>query len=173
MSKARGWMDNLDQVVAPQFSAELSPSPSPGAPSVLVPLLANAGSMGQGTDVEHDDVMVGAIALSPDWVAKRVRPTSLAALRFIHAYGDSMHPTFEDGDVLLVDTGRRDTSGADGIYVLATERRVFIKRVTERLDGVLEVTSDNPTVRTVQELDGKGQLRVLGRVLWVWNGRKL
>lgn len=152
---------------------DLSPMPPPGMPAIHVPILANAGSMGAGTEVEHDDVMVGAIALSPDWVAKRIHPSSTEALRFIHAYGDSMRPTFEDGDILLVDTGRIDTSGADGVYVLASDRRVFIKRVTERFDGVQEVTSDNPTVRTVQELDGRSPIRVLGRVVWVWNGRKM
>ncbi len=151
----------------------LSPTPAPGAPAVHVPLLANAASMGPGSDEEHDDVVVGAIALSPDWLAKRIRPTKPEALRFIHAYGDSMHPTFEDGDVLLVDTGRCNPSGADGVYVLATDRRLFIKRVTERFNGGHDVTSDNPTVKTVQALDGSGQIRVVGRVVWVWNGRKL
>lgn len=151
----------------------ISPTPAPGAPATHVPLLANAGSMGVGSEVEHDDVMVGSIALSTDWLTKRVRPSAPDALRFIHAYGDSMHPTFEDGDVLLVDTGRRDPSGADGVYVLATDRRLFIKRVTERLSGGHDVTSDNPTVKTVQELNGDSEIRVLGRVIWVWNGRKL
>lgn len=151
----------------------LTPAPACGAPAVQIPLLANAGSMGPGTDVEHDDVMIGAIALSPEWIAKRIRPSSQDALRFIHAYGDSMSPTMEDGDVALVDTGRRDPSGADGVYVLATEKRVFIKRVTERFNGGHDVTSDNPTVKTVQDLNGDSEIRVLGRVLWVWNGRKL
>lgn len=167
--KPQGWMDA-------DHSADvkaLTTTPSPGAPFIKVPLLANAGSMGTGTDVEHDDVMIGTIALSPDWIAKRIRPSSQDALRFIHAYGDSMSPTMEDGDVALVDTGRRDPSGADGVYVLATDKRVFIKRVTERFNGGHDVTSDNPTVKTVQELNGGSEIRVLGRVLWVWNGRKL
>ena len=177
--KPAGWFDlpieqskSAPSTSSVQVSA-LSPTPAPGAPAIHVPLLANAGSMGPGSDEEHDDVVVGAIALSPDWLAKRIRPTKLEALRFIHAYGDSMHPTFEDGDILLVDTGRCDPSGADGVYVLATERRLFIKRVTERFNGGHDVTSDNPTVKTVQTLDGDRQIRVVGRVVWVWNGRKL
>lgn len=140
---------------------------------VRIPLLANGGSMGGGTDVLHDDVVIGALAVSPDWLARRIHPSSHDALRFIHAYGDSMHPTFEDGDVLLVDTGKRDPSGADGVYVLSTGSRVFIKRVTERFNGGHDVTSDNPTVKTVQDLNGDQHIDVLGRVVWVWNGRKL
>ncbi|MFG5779898.1 XRE family transcriptional regulator [Comamonas sp. J-3] len=151
----------------------LSPTPQPGTPAVHIPLLANAGSMGPGTDVEHDDVMVGSLAISPDWLDKRIRPSSHDALRFIHAYGDSMYPTFEDGDILLVDTGRRDPSMADGVYVLGTGKRLFIKRVTERFDGSRIVSSDNKNVPLVQELNGDSEIDVLGRVVWVWNGRKL
>lgn len=141
--------------------------------SVRVPLLANAGSMGSGNDVMHDDVMVGSIALSPDWVTKRIRPSSVNALRFIHAYGDSMSPTFEDGDILLVDTGSINLSGADGVYVLEANHRLFIKRVTERLGGGYDVTSDNQRVKTVDVLNGGNQVNVKGRVVWAWNGKKL
>lgn len=153
--------------------ATLSPTPQPGSPAVYIPLLANAGSMGPGTDVEHDDVIIGSLALSPDWIDKRIRPTSFDALRFIHAYGDSMFPTFEDGDILLVDTGRRDPSMADGVYVIGTHKRLFIKRVSERFDGTRVVSSDNKNVPLVQELNGDSEIEVLGRVVWVWNGRKL
>lgn len=151
----------------------LAPTPAPGAPAISVPLLANAGSMGPGTEIQHDDVLVGHIALSEQWVARRLKPTSPTALRFIHAYGDSMHPTFEDGDVLLVDTGMRDPKAIDGVYVMAANDRVYIKRVRQRMDGVVEISSDNPTVKTVDVLNGDHRIDILGRVVWCWNGRKL
>lgn len=154
-------------------AASLAPAPAPGAPAISVPLLANAGSMGPGTDVQHEDVLVGQIALSEQWVARRLQPTSTSALRFIHAYGDSMHPTFEDGDVLLVDTGMRDPKTIDGVYVMAANDRIYIKRVRQRMDGVVEISSDNPTVKTVDVLNGDHSINVLGRVVWCWNGRKL
>lgn len=140
---------------------------------VRIPVLATRASMGAGCDIESDDVIVGSLPVSPDWIARRVRPSSVAALRIIHAHGDSMSPTMEDGDIALVDTDRRDPSGADGVYVLASAERVYIKRVTERFAGGHDVTSDNPSVKIVQELNGGNDLRVLGRVVWVWNGRKL
>lgn len=154
-------------------NAAPAPAPAPGEPAIRVPVLANAGSMGPGSDVQHDDVLVGHIALSEQWVARRLQPTSPAALRFIHAYGDSMSPTFEDGDVLLVDTGMRDTKAIDGVYVMAANDRVYIKRVRQRMDGVIEISSDNPTVKTVDVLNGDHAVDVLGRVVWCWNGRKL
>lgn len=154
-------------------AASLAPAPVPGAPAISVPLLANAGSMGPGTEIQHDDVLVGHIALSEQWVARRLKPTSPTALRFIHAYGDSMHPTFEDGDVLLVDTGMRDPKAIDGVYVMSANDRVYIKRVRQRMDGVVEISSDNPTVKTVDVLNGDHRIDILGRVVWCWNGRKL
>ncbi|OPH11669.1 S24 family peptidase, partial [Azospirillum brasilense] len=79
---------------------------------------------------------------------------------------------FLDGDVLLVDAGVR-TLEVDGVYVLAAQNRLFIKRVRQRLDGAYEISSDNPTVKTVDVLDGKHAVEILGKVIWIWNGRKI
>lgn len=154
-------------------SLALSPAPAPDELVVRVPLLANAGSMGKGTDVQHDDILVGQIDLSEQWVAQRIKPTSPQALRFVHAYGDSMSPTFEDGDVLLVDTGMRDPRHIDGVYVMAANDRMYIKRVRQRMDGSVEISSDNATVKTVDVLNGGQAIDVLGRVVWCWNGKKM
>jgi phage repressor protein C with HTH and peptisase S24 domain len=169
-----GWF-TAPTTVAPTTtpSAAPAPAPAPGESAIRVPLLANSGSMGMGTEIQHDDVLVGQIALSEQWVTRRLQPSSPTALRFIHAYGDSMHPTFEDGDVLLVDTGMRDPKAIDGVYVMAANDRVYIKRVRQRMDGIVEISSDNPTVKTVDVLNGEHSIDVLGRVVWCWNGRKL
>lgn len=150
-----------------------APTPAPGDAIVRVPVLANAGSMGTGNDLLHDDVLVGQIDLSEQWLLRRIKPTSPQALRFIHAYGDSMSPTFEDGDVLLVDTGMRDPKAIDGVYVMAANGRLYVKRVRQRLDGSVEISSDNANVKTVDVLNGGSAIDVLGRVVWCWNGRKL
>ena len=176
-NKPLGWFDlPLEEVAnAPGalVTQSLSPAPQPGGAVVHVPLLANAGSMGPGTEIQHDDILVGQIALSEQWVARRLQPTNINALRFIHAYGDSMSPTFEDGDILLVDTGIRDPKTIDGVYVMAANDRVYIKRVRQRMDGVVEISSDNATVKTVDVLNGDHRIDILGRVVWCWNGRKL
>lgn len=168
-----GWFSTAHGAVASLPVNALTPSPAPGVPVVHVPLLANAGSMGPGTEIQHDDILVGQIALSEQWVARRLQPTNLNALRFIHAYGDSMSPTFEDGDILLVDTGIKDPKTIDGVYVMAANDRVYIKRVRQRMDGVVEISSDNVTVKTVDVLNGDHRIDILGRVVWCWNGRKL
>lgn len=151
---------------------DLTPAPQPGRPTVIVPILANAGSMGTGTEVMDGDVLTGDLRLSEEWVEQRVRPSSFSALRFIHGYGDSMKGTFNDGDILLVDTGVQIVD-IDGVYVLQAHDRLFIKRVRQRWDGKFEISSDNPGIKTSDLLDGRSELDVRGRVLWAWNGQKL
>jgi len=144
----------------------------PGFDGLSIPVLAQAGSMGTGVDQLIDEVVVGRLTVSPDWVSRTIKPLSnLRNLRFIHGYGDSMEPTFHDGDIMLVDIGIKDPD-IDGIYVLEANDRIYIKRVRQRLNGDYEVTSDNPIVKTVDDLNAAG-VKVCGRVVWVWNGKKL
>lgn len=139
--------------------------------AVQVPLLENSGSMGEGSAMLDGDVLAGQLTLNPIWVSSTLHPSRQDALRFIHGYGDSMTPTFNSGDVLLVDTGINEVK-IDGVYVLTAHDRLFIKRVRQRMDGVFEISSDNPTHKTVDVLNGNHDVLVLGRVIWVWNGRR-
>lgn len=141
--------------------------------ALLVPLLANAASMGTGHELLNEDVLLGTLPLQPKWVQENLRPSSPMNLRFLHAYGDSMSPTFEGGDILLVDTGQVDPRVIDGVYALSANDRLYIKRVRQTLDGRLEVSSDNAKIKTVDELNGDNQVTVHGRVVWVWNGKRL
>lgn len=147
-------------------------APTAARDVITVPLLDVVASMGYGSDIHSEDAVTGALTLSPSWVHERVRPSQASALRFIHGYGDSMSPTFSSGDVLLVDTGVRDAQ-IDGVYVLKAHNRLFVKRVRQRMDGVFEVSSDNPAHKTADTLNGDSQVEVLGRVLWAWNGRTI
>lgn len=139
---------------------------------VSIAVLAAGASMGPGVE-QHDDVVIGRLTLSPQWISKTLKPlTKPDNLRFIHGYGDSMEPTFYDGDILLVDAGVEQIK-VDGIYVLQANDRLYIKRVRQRMDASFEISSDNATVKTVDVLDGSKPVSVLGRVIWTWNGKKL
>ena len=129
--------------------------------------------MGPGNDVLDADYVVGDMTLSAHWINKQIRPANIQELRFMHAHGESMAPTFSDGDVLLVDAGARDPSSMEGIYVLEVHSKTYIKRVRMRMDGSLEVSSDNANIKTVDVLNCDHEVRVIGRVVWAWNGRKL
>ena len=153
--------------------AEGVPNPKASTEAHQIPLLANSGSMGGGSAVLDEDLVIGSLSLTKSWVGKYLPGISAPSkLRFIHACGESMSPTFNGGDILLVDTGVT-TPDIDGIYVLEVRDELYIKRVSRRFSGQHEVTSDNPLVKTVDTLNGDHSVQVKGLVVWGWNGRKL
>lgn len=140
---------------------------------ISVPLLSNIGSMGGGAELLDGDLVIGALTVQRSWVSKNLQNlTSPENLRFIHGYGDSMKPTFSDGDVLLIDSGVR-TPTIDGVYVLEVNKQLYIKRVSRRFDGHHEISSDNPLVKTVEVLNGDHLVEIKGRVVWAWRGERL
>ena len=84
------------------------------------------------------------------------------------AKGDSMLPTFPDGAMLIVDQSQQVVD--DGrIYVFNASGNLLVKRAHWRMDGRLELRSDNKLgdypVETF-ERDRFNDLIVVGRVIW-------
>ena len=140
---------------------------------ITVSRMRASGSMGPGHDLPEEDQVVQQIRLAENWVRMRLpQLSSPQNLKVISAYGDSMKPTFTDGDLLLIDTGIRAVD-IDGVFVLQSNGRLYIKRVSQKLNGTFVVSSDNPLAGTPEELAGHHEINVLGRVVWAWNGRTL
>lgn len=148
-----------------------APAPAGDTDTIRIPLFSATGSMGNGNDLITEDVLVGEIAVSRHWLALNVPRSRPEALQLVHAYGDSMLGTLNSGDFAIVDTDCQ-VADIDGVYVLQANGQLFIKRVTRRMDGAHVITSDNPSVRTVDVLDGSQQVRICGRVVYGWNGRR-
>lgn len=127
--------------------------------------------MGPGNELLPDDVILGDVPVSRQWLSRHLPRSRPEALRMVHAYGDSMGETLASGDFAIVDTDAK-VADIDGVYVLQANGQLFIKRVTRRMDGAHVVSSDNPSVRTVDVLDGSQQVRICGRVVYGWNGRR-
>lgn len=145
------------------------------ANSVSVPLMNAAASMGLGLAQPDHETVVDVLRLSKEWVHSNLKSaTSPANLAALSAYGDSMAPTFADGDILIVDRGVTDIR-LDAVYVLALHGELYIKRIQRRItDGAVIIKSDNPVYEAMVIANGdRDNLQVLGRVLWAWNGRKL
>jgi len=139
--------------------------------TIRIPLFSATGSMGKGNDLITEDVLMGEIPVSRHWLALNVPRSRPEALQLVHAYGDSMLGTLNSGDFAIVDTDCQ-VADVDGVYVLQANGQLFIKRVTRRMDGAYVITSDNPSVRTVDVLDGSQPVRICGRVVYGWNGRR-
>ncbi len=77
-----------------------------------------------------------------------------------------MRPTIAEGDVLLVDTNITNVRDS-AIYVLQLGGVLLVKRLRIRLDGGVDVISDNPAypVESVAQRD-LDRLEIAGRVVW-------
>lgn len=148
------------------------PAPAPLDEDVIsLPLLSATGSMGPGNDLITEDVILGEVPISRKWLNLNLPRSRPEALQLVHAYGDSMGDTLRSGDFAIVDTDYQ-VADVSGVYVLQANGQLFIKRVSRLLDGTHQITSDNPNVRTVEVLNGSEPVRICGRVVYGWNGRR-
>ena len=92
-------------------------------------------------------------------------------LSIIRVEGDSMAPTLNDGDDILVDRAGRDEALRDGIYVLRVEDSLLVKRLAiHPLGRRITVQSDNPAYPDWPDCE-PGDIHCIGRVIWA--GRKI
>jgi phage repressor protein C with HTH and peptisase S24 domain len=120
-----------------------------------------------GEPAVSGDQIVDHLALRADWVREALRadPNRVA---LIEARRDSMAPTINDGDLLLVEVSG-DPFALDGIYVIIRPDGLAAKRLVKRIDGTFEIRSDNPLYGC--EVARPEALKILGRV--IWHGRRL
>lgn len=85
----------------------------------------------------------------------------------IRARGDSMAPTLPEGALLVVDRSQQEIVANGSIMVVGVENDLLVKRIRRRLDGMIELISDNPAYppETIGR-DTIEQLRVVGRVVY-------
>ncbi len=86
-------------------------------------------------------------------------------LEAIHVDGESMEPTLHDGSIVFIDRNQTDIT-KDGIFIAATTAGLFIKRIRQRADGMVELISDNkaysPELLTPEEVTIVG--KVVGNI---------
>lgn len=131
---------------------------------VLVPRYDVRGSAGHGSIV-HSEQIVDCLAFRADWVRHTLGVTE-KDLVLISVKGDSMEPTINNGDLILVNI-REDRIEDDAIYVLQRDGALIVKRIQRKMDDSVIIKSDNP-LYAQEELDSSKaeSLRVLGRVVW-------
>ena len=132
-----------------------------GSDFALVPIYNVSISAGAGAfpNKEH---AIGNLAFTRHWLRTRgLQPSHLVAT---NAKGDSMEPSINDGDMLLIDTNQRGL-GQDDIYVIRRDDALMVKRLQLGFDNNALIISDNPRYKEqsipTQDLD------IIGRVVWI------
>lgn len=103
-----------------------------------------------------------SFALSFNWLA---RQGAVEHLFITMIAGDCMEPLLKGGDMLLVDSSRRDLRPG-GLYVLAMAGGLVARRVDADVEGFF-LQCENPAYpRVAIAADKVAGLKVLGRVIW-------
>jgi len=87
---------------------------------------------------------------------------NLKNIEAINVTGDSMEPTLNNGNIIFIDKTKKDVN-KDGIYAFINENGLFVKRIQRRVDGGLDVISDNKEYP--MQVVNKGGIDVLGKVV--------
>ena len=83
----------------------------------------------------------------------------------INATGNSMSPTIENGDKLIVEHWNGDQIQDNKIYVFCYNNEFFVKRLSKNIDEII-IKSDNPEYR-VRTISSKSfsDLILVGKIV--------
>ena len=109
-------------------------------------------------------------AFDERWL-KALTPSQASKLSIVRVEGDSMAPTLNAGDDILVDMGDAADRLRDGIYVLRIDDAVVVKRLALNPTARrVTVQSDNPAYPDWPDCSLE-DIKVIGRV--IWSGRRI
>ena len=127
---------------------------------VFVPKLPVKAAAGAGAAVE-DETPLGYLAFRKEFV--RGHGLQANQLSAIEVVGESMQPTFMDGDTILVNQAVRDIKLGKIVVARTDVGDVVVKRIARPLPGVTVLASDNPEFSGIA-LDKK--VDIIGHVVW-------
>lgn len=164
-----GWLDEDPHKLLK--NAGFTPLP-PKSPLVTIARYPTGGKMGDGGVILNDEV--GAIEswqVSKRWVSENIRNyTAAENLCIVTGYGDSMRPTFNPGDPLIIDRGVKKVE-FDAVYFFRIDSQGYIKRLQRipTANGlVLSAISDNRKAYDPFPITENMNFEVIGRVLQIW-----
>jgi phage repressor protein C with HTH and peptisase S24 domain len=155
------------------ISETLLGGPAPDAPAAngLVsvkrhPVMVSAGPGA----IVTEELGKPYFAFDERWL-KALTPSKPSRLSIVRVEGDSMAPTLNAGDDILVDLGDAAEQLRDGIYVLRIDDTLVVKRLALNPIGRrVTVQSDNPAYLDWPDCS-LGEINCIGRV--IWSGRRI
>jgi phage repressor protein C with HTH and peptisase S24 domain len=109
-------------------------------------------------------------AFDERWL-KVLTPSAPSNLSIVRVEGDSMAPTLNAGDDILVDLGDSAQQMRDGIYVLRIDDALVVKRLAlNPIARRVTVQSDNPAYPDWPDCS-PSDINCIGRV--IWSGRRV
>jgi len=107
------------------------------------------------------------VAFRRDWIQRKGSPQNMSLIRVA---GDSMEPTLQSGDIVLIDHGRNYVDPHGGIYAIVMDDQIVLKRLQVLYPArKIKLTSDNSRYEP-SEIEPE-QIKINGKVIWF--GREL
>ena len=149
----------------PALRALCSPAGGGEDGTVRVPLHAVRAAAGGGSVPDEASGCRDSLAFPPA-LLRRITAAPAGGLKLLSISGDSMSPTLEDGDLVMVDTQRRMPS-PPGIFILDDGLGLVAKRVDAIPNSwplALRLSSDNPAYSNYRRR--VDEVHIVGRVVW-------
>lgn len=142
------------------------PAEDSQAPNGLVSVTRHPVTVSAGPGaVVTEELGKPYFAFDERWL-KTLTSTPPSSLSIVRVEGDSMSPTLNAGDEILVDLGDSAERLRDGIYVLRAEDALVVKRLAlNPLGRTVTVQSDNPAYQDWPDC-GIDEINYIGRVIW-------
>lgn len=118
---------------------------------------ASAGGGAENEELEYEPLM-----LEENFVISLGGEKELRHIEAINVSGDSMEPSFAYNDIVFINRSKVDV-GRGGIFTIRTEHGLFIKRIQVRIDGKLDIISDNKDYPISIAL--RNEVEIVGRVV--------
>jgi len=118
-------------------------------------------SAGGGTGEQFEEIQE-EIEIPEEFVFMLGGERELQNIEAINVSGDSMEPTFGYNDIVFINRTKTDLKRG-GVFAIRTESGLFIKRIGVKLDGKIDIISDNKVYST-QTLD-LNNIEVLGKAV--------
>jgi phage repressor protein C with HTH and peptisase S24 domain len=99
-------------------------------------------SASAGGGAENYDENAELLTIPENFVTAMGGEKNLANIEAINVVGDSMEPTLSDRAIVFIDKSKTEIKKG-GIFAIVSESGVFIKRLNQRIDGSVEIISDN------------------------------
>jgi len=127
---------------------------------VYIPLVE--GKISAGNGIIPNNVVIDFLAFRSDWIKKKGNPERMA---LIQVSGDSMYPTLQNGDLVMIDLDKKYLDPQGGIYAITVGEEIMIKRLqTLPAKGKIKIISDNKLYESY-EMNPENVI-INGKVIW-------
>lgn len=132
-----------------------------------IPQYSAKAAAGLGHENPHVESLA-TLAFKRDWL--RAKGVKAEKLIVIYADGDSMWPTINDHDVLLLDTSKTDPIDGQVFVLTSTDKGSIVKRLVKTPLGGWILRSDNDDCDDYADIvlarSELNEHRIIGKVIW-------